>query len=91
MRNPRAHRRFEEREWKLGQRDAVERIELYDHRVVACLADLVGIMGARIADSDTWRRVRIIYSEQIAHRTDSEFYKTFFNSLTRKAFNTVGV
>ena len=87
----RAHRRFEEREWKLGQRDAVERIELYDHRVVACLADLVGIMGGYIADESTWQQVRARYSEQIEHCTDSEFYKTFFNSLTRKAFNTVGV
>ena len=87
----RAHRRFEEREWKLGQRDAVERIELYDRGVVACLADLVGIMGAHIADQNTWRRVRDRYSEKIASCTDSEFYKTFFNSLTRKAFNTIGV
>ena len=87
----RAHRRFEEREWKLGQRDAVERIELYDHRVVACLADLVGIMGAHIANQSTWRQVRDQYSERISHCTDSEFYKTFFNSLTRKAFNTIGV
>lgn len=87
----RAHRRFEEREWKLGQRDAVERIELYDHRVVACLADLVGIMGAHIANQNTWRQVRDQYSERISHCTDSEFYKTFFNSLTRKAFNTIGV
>jgi len=87
----RAHRRFEEREWKLGQRDAVARIELYDHRVVACLADLVAIMGASIADPKTWGEVRVEYGEQISHCTDSEFYKTFFNSLTRKAFNTVGV
>lgn len=87
----RAYRRFEEREWKLGQRDAIERIELYDHRVVACLAGLVGLMGANIADQKTWRQVRDQYSKRIADCTDSEFYKTFFNSLTRKAFNTVGV
>ena len=87
----RAHRRFEECEWKLGQRDAVERIELYDRRVVACLADLVGIMGAHIADQNTWRQVRDQFSQRISSCTDSEFYKTFFNSLTRKAFNTIGV
>ena len=40
----RAERRFVEREWQLGQRDAVERIELYDRRVEKCLADLVGIL-----------------------------------------------
>ena len=54
----RSRRRFEEREWKLGQRDAVERIELYDHRVAWCVAALVGQMGSRIADQSTWREIR---------------------------------
>ena len=53
----RAQRRFEMREWQLGQRDAVERIELYDHRVERCLAGLVGMLrGARRA----WRAPRSV-------------------------------
>jgi len=87
----RARRRFADREWKLGQRDAVERIELYDRWVHRCIAGLVGPMGPAIADQATWRLVRIEYSKLIAVRVDNEFYKTFFNSLTRKAFDTVGV
>lgn len=87
----RAFRRFEEREWKLGQRDAVERIDLYDHRVAWCVAGLVGQMGRDIADQDIWRQIRAEFSRRIADRIDEEFYKTFFNSLTRKVFNTVGV
>jgi isocitrate dehydrogenase kinase/phosphatase len=87
----RSRRRFEEREWKLGQRDAVERIELYDHRVAWCVAGLVGRMGSRIADQATWREIRVEYACRIQDRTDAEFFKTFFNSLTRKVFNTVGV
>jgi len=87
----RSRRRFEEREWKLGQRDAVERIELYDHRVAWCVAGLVGQMGSRIADHATWQETRAEYSRRIQDRTDAEFFKTFFNSLTRKVFNTVGV
>lgn len=87
----RARRRFEEREWKLGQRDAVERIELYDRRVVRCVAGLVGPMGSSIVDTEVWRRIRNDFAERIADCVDSEFYKTFFNSLTRKVFNTVGV
>ena len=54
----RGQRRFEEREWKLGQRDAVERIELYDLCVVRCVAGLVGSMGPGIADEAIWGRVR---------------------------------
>lgn len=87
----RAPRRFEEREWKLGQRDAVERIDLYDRRVHSCVAGLVGPMGSAIATQAIWSGVRSEYSRLIADCVDSEFYKTFFNSLTRKVFNTVGV
>ena len=87
----RSQRRFEEREWKLGQRDAVERIELYDRRVVRCVAGLVGPMGSCIADEEIWGRIRHEFAVLIDHCVDAEFYKTFFNSLTRKVFNTVGV
>lgn len=87
----RAQRRFVEREWKLGQRDAVERIELYDRRVERCVAGLVGRMGALIADEQMWTAVRDAYAVLIADRADREFYKTFFNSITRKIFSTVGV
>lgn len=87
----RGRRRFEESEWKLGQRDAAERIELYDQCVVRCVAGLVGPMGPRIADEATWSRVRHEFAALIGHCVDAQFYKTFFNSLTRKVFNTVGV
>jgi len=87
----RGQRRFEEREWKLGQRDAVERIELYDQCVVRCVAGLVGSMGPSIADETTWGQVRHDYASLVANCVDAAFYKTFFNSLTRKVFNTVGV
>ena len=87
----RAQRRFEEREWKLGARDAVERIDLYDHRVERCLAGLVGRMGRFVADETAWAEVRAAFAGLIAECPDREFYKTFFNSITRKIFATVGV
>ncbi len=87
----RGQRRFEEREWKLGQRDAVERIELYDLCVVRCVAGLVGSMGSGVADEKIWGEVRHEYAALVSQCVDSAFYKTFFNSLTRKVFNTVGV
>jgi isocitrate dehydrogenase kinase/phosphatase len=86
----RARRRFEEREWQLGQRDAVERIELYDQRVERCVAGLVGRMGALIADESLWAEIKTRYGALITDRADREFYKTFFNSVTRKIFSTVG-
>ncbi|MCP5139390.1 MAG: bifunctional isocitrate dehydrogenase kinase/phosphatase [Chromatiales bacterium] len=87
----RAQRRFEMREWQLGQRDAVERIELYDHRVERCLAGLVGMLGRHIAEEATWNAARTEFSRLTADRPDRQFYATFFNSLTRKVFATIGV
>ncbi len=87
----RAERRFVEREWQLGQRDAVERIELYDRRVEKCLADLVGRLGRHIAEEATWREIKGEFASLIATCPDRKFDATFFNSLTRKVFKTVGV
>lgn len=87
----RAQRRFEAREWQLGQRDAVERIELYDHRVERCLAGLVGTLGRHIAEEATWSAARTEFARLIADSPDRQFHATFFNSLTRKVFATVGV
>jgi isocitrate dehydrogenase kinase/phosphatase len=87
----RARRRFEEREWPLGARDAVERIELYDRRVEKCLAGLIARMGRHIADEQAWIDTRGAFAALIGACPDREFYKTFFNSLTRKVFGTVGV
>ena len=87
----RAQRRFEAREWQLGQRDAVERIELYDHRVERCLAGLVGMLGRHIAEEATWNAARAEFSRLTTDRPDCQFYATFFNSLTRKVFATIGV
>jgi len=87
----RAGRRFAEREWALGQRDAVERIELYDRRVEKCVAGLVGRLGRLIADEDTWHGAKLRYAALIADCPDRKFYATFFNSLTRKVFGTTGV
>ncbi len=87
----RAERRFVEREWQLGQRDAVERIELYDRRVEKCLADLVGQLGRHIAEESTWREIKAEFASLIATCPDRKFDATFFNSLTRKVFKTVGV
>lgn len=87
----RAERRFLAREWQLGQRDAAERIDLYDRRVEKCLAELISQLGGRIAAHETWRRIKLEFAERIVACPDRKFFATFFNSLTRKVFNTVGV
>jgi isocitrate dehydrogenase kinase/phosphatase len=86
-----ARRRFEERDWKGGQRDATERLALYRRFVEAVVATLEPILGEQLKDAPTWRRMRDVFSESIEGFPDIELAETFFNSVTRRVFATVGV
>jgi isocitrate dehydrogenase kinase/phosphatase len=87
----RAPTRFENRDWKGGQRDAVERIELYDRSVNTTVAELRLSLGERALDRQLWAQIREHFVEQIKGLPDVEFTKTYFSSVTRRLFGTVGV
>ena len=87
----RAQSRFEHRDWHGGQRDAVERIELYDHAVDTMAQDVAVILGPRLQDRDLWATIKSHYIQEIRTYLDNEFTKTFFSSITRRVFKTVGV
>ena len=87
----RAPLRFDARDWKGGQRDAVERIQLYDHSVNQTIAELRLQLGAAALDRALWRQIRAEFDAQIGALADPEFTKTFFSSISRRMFGTVGV
>ncbi len=87
----RAKWRFEQRDWASARTDAVERIELYDVCVAETYHFLAEKLAARIGDRALWTRIRDAYAEAIAPLLDQELNKTFFNTLTRRAFGTRGV
>jgi len=87
----RAPRRFDERDWQGSQRDSVERIELYDRYVNRTIAELRLQLGERALDRALWARIRDAFARQIEGLPDNEFTKTFFSSITRRLFGTVGV
>ena len=87
----RAARCFAERDWQQNRRDAVERIELYDKAVSRTLVSLVSRGDAEIGDREFWAAVRAEYALLIRQYPDNAFFKTFFSSVTRRVFNTVGV
>jgi len=87
----RAPVRFDALDWKGGQLDAVERIELYDRFVTRTVAELRAMLGDRAQDRGLWRRIRADFAERIAGLPDTEFTKTFFSSISRRLFGTVGV
>jgi len=87
----RAPLRFDARDWKGSQRDAVERIELYDRCVNQSVAELSVALAAQAADRELWRQIRAEFAAQIGSLPDPEFTKTFFSSISRRLFGTVGV
>jgi isocitrate dehydrogenase kinase/phosphatase len=87
----RAPRHFDSRDWKTSQRDAVERIELYDRFVDRSIAALRARLTDQALDRRVWTRIRIEFETEIAGLSDGEFTKTFFSSITRRLFGTVGV
>ena len=87
----RAPLRFDARDWKGGQRDAVERIELYDRCVNQTITELRAGLGAAAIDRELWRQIHLEFATQIVALPDPEFTKTFFSSISRRLFGTVGV
>ena len=87
----RAPLRFDARDWRGSQRDAVERIDLYDRFVNQTIAELRALLGAAALDRGLWRALRDEFAGQIGGLADPEFHKTFFSSISRRLFGTVGV
>jgi isocitrate dehydrogenase kinase/phosphatase len=87
----RAKRRFETRDWAGNQNDAVERIELYEKSVRRTVSAVTDLMAGEQGDKSLWRRVKEQYSHQIQDYADTEFFKTYYSSVTRRVFSTIGV
>jgi isocitrate dehydrogenase kinase/phosphatase len=69
----------------------VERIDLYDRFVTQTIAELRLELGERALDRELWAQIRNEFAAQIEGLPDNEFIKTFFSSITRQLFGTVGV
>ncbi|MDH3306534.1 MAG: bifunctional isocitrate dehydrogenase kinase/phosphatase [Acidimicrobiia bacterium] len=87
----RAAVRFEERDWQGTQSDAVERLNLYREVVDSVVESITDLLGERVADGYLWVAIKAVYSALISGREDWELAETFFNSITRRLFDTVGV
>lgn len=87
----RASQRFKNQDWKGSQRDAVERIELYYLSIRRTVVELQRRLGFLTKDRPLWLKIRHHYCNIILYYVDSEFYKTFYSSISRIIFKTVGV
>jgi len=87
----RAPLRFDNRDWRGSQHDAVERIELYDRFVNQTIEELKEALGGRARERALWQEIHREFAAAITELPDPEFTKTFFSSVSRRLFGTVGV
>ena len=87
----RAQRRFETRDWAAMQTDASERLDLYKAIVDQTVGDIRATLKERVEEKIVWASMKAVYSGLIAGGDDWELAETFFNSITRRIFATVGV
>lgn len=87
----RAKRRFEQRDWRAAQLDALARIDLYDVCAAETLERLERLLDDRVRSRSLWASMRREYEAQVAPLIDRELTKTFFNTLSRRFFHTLGV
>lgn len=87
----RAKRHFEQRDWRAAQVDALARIDLYDVCVAETLDRLERLLDDRVRSRALWASMRREYEGRVAALIDRELTKTFFNTLSRRFFHTLGV
>jgi len=87
----RAPKHFMARDWPSARTDAVRRIELYERHVSAAIDALRAELGDDIHDRERWVEIKRHFNAEIAGLPDSDFYRTFLNSITRDVFATIGV
>ena len=87
----RARDRFELRDWLGAQADATARLELYRTHLNAAVADVQDILQDAIMERTVWAAMKSEHRSRTAPRADAELAETFFNSVTRRVFSTVGV
>jgi isocitrate dehydrogenase kinase/phosphatase len=87
----RAGTRFAQRDWNGMQADARERLDLYKNVVDETVAQVNELLGDRGSDTRIWAKTKVIYGALVAKLNLWELAETFFNSITRRIFATVGI
>jgi isocitrate dehydrogenase kinase/phosphatase len=87
----RASDRFVRRDWHGLNADARQRLEVRDQVLRGLLQQLRGQLGDRLRSRTLWIGIKAVYSGLIQERDDWELAETFFNSVTRRIFTTVGL
>jgi len=86
----RARTRFETRDWAAGQADAHERLDLYASRIDTVVEEVRACLGREADRPAVWTAMRAEHSRLVVDHPAMEIAETFFNSVTRRIFRTIG-
>lgn len=78
-------------DWARAQSDLVERMGLWERSLASATESLRERLGARVTNRQIWHRIKEYYGTRIEAFADAEFARTYFTSITRRIFATVGV
>ena len=87
----RAKIRFESRDWAGMAEDAAARLDFYGESSRETADAVALILEDRLLDKSVWVAMKAAYSAFAMDRQDFEQAETYFNSVTRRTFATVGV
>ncbi|MBC8196192.1 MAG: bifunctional isocitrate dehydrogenase kinase/phosphatase [Actinobacteria bacterium] len=87
----RARSHFEKLEWSLQEADATERLNLHNEHVWKTVGLVEDLLGEQPDRRGEWRSARGHFKHRIAERSDMVLAETYFNSVTRRVFTTIGV
>ena len=87
----RAPLRFKNRDWHGVRADAIRRLDLYKDAVDRIEIDIRRLLTDKVQEKRAWAVIKAAYSGMLIRNDDWELAETFFNSITRRVFATVGV
>lgn len=87
----RAAGHFARQAWREGEEDDGRRLALYEQHVQETLRRLRAHPEADLEERAWWTRTREAFGRLRTGRPNPELAETFYNSLTRRIFETVGV
>ena len=85
-----ARNRFADRDWRGLQRQAAQRLDLYP-QAISEIAAAFSKRDGQQPDRDRWTKIKVHYAVIAADDANTELARTFFNSVTRRVFDTTGV
>lgn len=71
--------------------DSAERLDLRSKILARTVSAICELLGERVTEHSIWVGIKAVYSGLIADSDDWEIAETFYNSVTRRIFATVGV